>query len=44
MEHLTKTALELLTKQVQTIWKSPKHIATMLSLNLSSAFNIVHLV
>jgi hypothetical protein len=38
----TETALELLTKQVQTVWKSPKHVATMLSLDLSGAFDIVH--
>jgi hypothetical protein len=37
-----ETALELLTKQVQTVWKSPKHVATMLSLDLSGAFNTVH--
>jgi hypothetical protein len=38
----TETALELLTKQVQTVWKSPKHVATILSLDLSGAFNTVH--
>ncbi len=38
----TKTALELLTKQVQTVQKSPKHMATMLALNLSGAFDTVH--
>ncbi len=38
----TKTALELLTKQVQTVWKSLKHVATILALDLSGAFNIVY--
>jgi hypothetical protein len=38
----TETALELLTEQVQTVWKSPKHIATILSLDLSGAFDTVH--
>ena len=38
----TETALELLTEQIQTVWKSPKHVATMLSLDLSGAFDTVH--
>jgi hypothetical protein len=38
----TDTALELLTEQVRTVWKSPKHVATLLSLDLSGAFDTVH--
>lgn len=38
----TETALELLTEQVYTVWKSPKHVATLLSLDLSGAFDTVH--
>lgn len=37
-----ETVLELLTEQVQTVWKSPKHVATMLSLDLSGAYDTVH--
>jgi hypothetical protein len=37
-----ETALELLTEQVQTVWKSPKHVATILSLDLLGAFDTVH--
>ena len=36
------TALELLTKQVYTIWESKKHIASLLSLDISGAFDIVY--
>ena len=36
------TALELLTEQVYTIWESKKHIASLLSLDISRAFDIVH--
>lgn len=38
----TDTALELLTEQVRTVWKSPKYVATLLSLDLSGAFDTVH--
>ena len=34
----TETALELLTEQVHTAWKAKK-VATLLSLDLSSAFD-----
>jgi hypothetical protein len=40
----TETALELLTEQVYIVWKSPKHVATLLSLDLSGAFDTVHSV
>ena len=36
------TALELLTEQVATVWESPKHVATLLSLDISGAFDTVH--
>jgi hypothetical protein len=38
----TKTVLELLIEQIQTVWKSPKYIAILLSLNLSRAFDTTH--
>ena len=38
----TETALELLTEQIQTVWKSPRHVATLLSLDLSGAFDTTH--
>lgn len=38
----TESALELLTEQIRTVWKSPKHVATLLSLDLSGAFDTVH--
>jgi hypothetical protein len=38
----TETALELLTEQIRTVWKSPKHVATLLSLDLTGAFDRVH--
>ncbi|TVY59574.1 putative RNA-directed DNA polymerase from transposon X-element, partial [Lachnellula suecica] len=37
-----ETALELLTEQIQTVWKSPKHVVTMLLLDLFGAFDTVH--
>lgn len=38
----TETALELLTEQIHTVWKSPNHVGSMLSLDLSGAFDIVN--
>jgi hypothetical protein len=34
-ERSTETALELITEQVHTVWKSSKHVASLLSLDLS---------
>ena len=36
------TALELLTEQIYTTWESKKHVATLLSLDISGAFDTVH--
>ena len=36
------TALELLTEQIHTTWESKKHVATLLSLDISGAFDTVH--
>ncbi len=38
----TETALELLTAQVKTIWGSGKFVASLLSLDISGAFNTVN--
>jgi hypothetical protein len=38
----TETALELLTRQIYTIWRSKQHIATLLSLDISGAFDTVN--
>jgi len=38
----TETALELLTEQIHTVWKSPNHVGSMLSLDLSGAFDTVN--
>ncbi len=38
----TKTALELLTGQVKTIWGSGKFVASLLSLDISGAFDTVN--
>ena len=38
----TKTALELLIEQIYTIWSSKKHVALVLLLDISSAFDIVN--
>jgi hypothetical protein len=38
----TKTALELLTRQIHTIWGSKRHVATLLSVDISGAFDIVN--
>src|SRR3981081_881889 len=38
----TETALELLTEQIRTIWTSKKHVATLLSIDILGAFNIVN--
>jgi hypothetical protein len=37
----TYSALELLTEQVHTIWNSGKHVASLLSLDISGAFDTV---
>lgn len=37
----TETALELLI-EIHTIWSSKKHVALVLSLDISGAFNIVN--
>ena len=41
---LTTLALELLTKQVHTIWGSGKHVASLLSLDISGAFDIANYI
>src|SRR5579862_5135934 len=38
----TKAALELLIEQIHTIWSSKKHVASVLSLDISSAFDTVN--
>ena len=38
----TETALELLVEQVQTVWTSNKHVASLLSLDISGAFDTVN--
>lgn len=38
----TETALELLTSQIHTIWSSKRHIATLLSLDITGAFDRVN--
>ena len=38
----TDTAVELLTEQIHTVWKSPRHVASLLSLDLSGAFDTIH--
>ena len=38
----TETALELLIEQVRTIWTSKKHVASLLSLDISGAFDTVN--
>ena len=38
----TETALELLVEQVRTVWTSKKHVASLLSLDISGAFDIVN--
>lgn len=38
----TETALELLTEQIRTVWSSKKHVASVLSLDISGAFDTVN--
>jgi hypothetical protein len=38
----TEIALELLTRQIHTIWRSKRHVATLLSVDISGAFDIVN--
>jgi hypothetical protein len=38
----TETALELLTRQIHTIWGSKRHVATLLSIDISGAFDRVN--
>jgi hypothetical protein len=38
----TETALELLTRQIHTIWSSKRHVATLLSVDISGAFDTVN--
>jgi retron-type reverse transcriptase len=38
----TETALELLTRQIYAIWRSKRHVATLLSLDISGAFDTVN--
>jgi hypothetical protein len=38
----TEIALELLTEQIHIVWVSPKHVATLLSLDMTGAYNVVH--
>src|SRR3982075_990106 len=38
----TETALELLTEQIHTLWPSKKHVATLLSIDISGAFDTVN--
>ncbi len=37
----TSTAIELLTGLVHTAWKSKRHVATLLSIDISGAFDTV---
>jgi hypothetical protein len=37
----TETALQLLTEQIQTVWQSNEHVASVLSLDISGAFDTV---
>ncbi|KAF4624552.1 hypothetical protein G7Y89_g13619 [Cudoniella acicularis] len=38
----TTSALELLTEQIHTIWNSGKNVASLLSLDISGAFDTVN--
>jgi len=38
----TETALELLTAQIKTVWGSGKFVVSLLSLDISGAFDIVN--
>jgi hypothetical protein len=38
----TETALEFLISQIHTIWSSKRHVATLLSLDISGAFDTVN--
>jgi hypothetical protein len=38
----TDTALALLVEQIRTVWESKKHIATVLSMDISGAFDTVN--
>jgi hypothetical protein len=38
----TDTALALLVEQIRTVWESKKHIATILSMDISGAFDTVN--
>lgn len=38
----TETALELLIEHIHTVWSSKKHVATVLSLDVSGAFDTVN--
>ena len=38
----TKTALELFTRQIYTIWGSKQHVATLLLVDISGAFDTVN--
>ena len=40
----TKTALELLIEQIHTIWESPEHVASVLSLDILGAFNTINYI
>jgi hypothetical protein len=37
-------ALELLIKQIRIIWTSKKHVATLLSIDILGAFDIVNYI
>jgi hypothetical protein len=39
---LTETALELLVEQIYTVWELNKHIASVLLLDISEAFDTVN--
>ena len=41
-DRFTKTALELLTRQIYIIWGSKRHVATLLSVDISGAFDTVN--
>ena len=38
----TEAALELLVEQIHTVWGSKKHVASVLSLDISGAFDTVN--
>ena len=42
MNYSTKHVMNLITSQVQTVWESKCHVASLLSLNIAGVFDIVN--